>query len=217
MLMPKDIARFWAAVDRSGDCWVWTRSRKKFGYGRFMLNGKQWIATRVSWVIAFGPIPPGKHVLHACDNPPCVRPSHLFIGTNSDNVADRAAKGRSFHPFGSLSGKSKLDEAAVIAIRSSYDSGAASSTQLAAQYGVTPGLIGQIITGRIWKHVGGSVRKGPAAGERTNKNTITEAQVREIRMRRAAGEKLRAIAADYGCSEATISLAARGLTWKCVE
>jgi hypothetical protein len=79
--------------DISG-CWVWTGYRNRGGYGVVKQRGKQLLAHRLSWVLAHGDLPPSLHVLHRCDNRACVRPDHLFLGSNRDNVADRIAKGR---------------------------------------------------------------------------------------------------------------------------
>lgn len=88
--------RFWAKVNKKGknQCWEWTAARDPFGYGRFGLNGKICTASRFSWELHYSPISKGMCVLHKCDNPPCVNPNHLFLGTRSDNVADMIAKGR---------------------------------------------------------------------------------------------------------------------------
>jgi len=87
--------RFWAKVDRTDDCWLWTACRTTHGYGQFRperSRGAQ--AHRVAWELTNGPIPAGMLVLHRCDNPPCVNPAHLFLGTQSDNMRDMYAKGR---------------------------------------------------------------------------------------------------------------------------
>lgn len=89
--------RFWSKVDkhgpragRLGRCWVWIGQKHPHGYGRFQLAGRRQMAHRVAW----GDVPDGMNVLHHCDNPPCVRRSHLFLGTQADNMQDSAAKGR---------------------------------------------------------------------------------------------------------------------------
>ena len=80
------------------ECWEWQGYRNKKNYGVTRIGGrnsKAFLAHRLSWTIHFGEIPHGMHVCHKCDNPPCVNPNHLFIGTNQDNIMDRVAKGRS--------------------------------------------------------------------------------------------------------------------------
>lgn len=91
------VDRFWAKVDRSGDCWVWTAYRNRNGYGQFWFNRSLHLAHRVSWILTNGSIPDGLCVLHQCDNPPCVNPAHLWVGTQVENIADRDAKGRQNH------------------------------------------------------------------------------------------------------------------------
>ena len=87
-------APFSASVRKGPGCWEWTASRQKFGYGTKWHNGSVQLAHRIAWEEANGPIQEGMCVLHRCDNPKCVRPDHLFLGTVADNNADRHAKGR---------------------------------------------------------------------------------------------------------------------------
>ena len=87
--------RFWSKVERSEGCWVWTRATFPTGYGKFRSwGGRTEYAHRVAWVLAHGAIPKNGYVLHRCDNPPCVRPDHLFLGTAEDNMHDMIVKGR---------------------------------------------------------------------------------------------------------------------------
>lgn len=91
--------RFWDKVVKTESCWLWDASVDRKGYGKINHNGKPKSAHRLSYEIAYGPIPEGMFVCHKCDNPPCVRPDHLFIGTNKDNMADMKSKGRGRKPL----------------------------------------------------------------------------------------------------------------------
>lgn len=92
------VKRFWEKVEKSEDCWIWTASKSERGYGRIGLTaGKAVNASRVSWVIHNGPIPGDLFVCHTCDNPSCVSPHHLFLGTRQDNINDMMIKKRSRH------------------------------------------------------------------------------------------------------------------------
>lgn len=84
---------FWLRVEKSDGCWNWTGKLVK-GYGSFRLKGVSGRANRVSWFLAHGNLPKELHVLHKCDNPKCVRPDHLFLGTHLDNMRDMVEKNR---------------------------------------------------------------------------------------------------------------------------
>jgi hypothetical protein len=86
---------FWDSVIKGPGCWEWTASRQRFGHGTKWHNGAVRLVHRIAWEEANGPIPHGLCVLHRCDNPSCVRPEHLFLGTKGDNNVDRNTKGRS--------------------------------------------------------------------------------------------------------------------------
>jgi hypothetical protein len=86
--------RFWSKVEKSDECWKWTAGKHNAGYGVFWEKGRFYKAHRWSWERERGPIPDGLNLLHKCDNPACVRPDHLFLGTQKDNVNDMVSKGR---------------------------------------------------------------------------------------------------------------------------
>ena len=143
--------RFQLYVDKQGadECWPWKASVRGAGYGRIKSNGITFLAHRVSYEIHIGPIPDGMLVCHHCDNPRCVNPKHLFIGTQKDNLADRGAKGR-FHPVnGESNGMSKLTEHQVLAI---LKDGRPQKT-IAAEHGITRPMVSQIKRGHSWKHL----------------------------------------------------------------
>lgn len=92
------VKRFWDNVQKSPGCWLWTAAKRHKGYGAFNVRGENFKAHRLAWELTYGPIPKGMHVCHRCDTPSCVNPTHLFLGTNQDNVADMFQKGRNSPP-----------------------------------------------------------------------------------------------------------------------
>jgi len=129
-------------------CWEWQKAKHGYGYGHIGIGaGQSNKAHRVSYVLHVGPIPEGGVVCHRCDNPPCVNPDHLFIGTIADNMADRNAKERQAR--GVRNGKSKLTPDIVRYIRDSP----LSDALLANEIGVAPGTIYAVRSGRTWRHV----------------------------------------------------------------
>ncbi len=127
---------------------MWMTGKYPNGYGHFCYIGKTSSAHRASWLIHRGPIEPGLCVLHKCDNPGCVRPDHLFLGTNDDNVADRGAKNRTAR--GERHGSAKLTTENVAEIRAARAKNR-SLPELAERFGVSKSLICQIAKGKVWK------------------------------------------------------------------
>lgn len=132
-------------------CFLWMCAQHRQGYGSLAIKGKSLLAHRVSWELHRGQIPEGIKVLHRCDNPCCVNPDHLFLGTQSDNVADCGRKGRS-NKRGSINGNAKLTEEDVREIRSAPRSKFV-CVELAAKFGVAQSSISDIRRGRNWSGV----------------------------------------------------------------
>ncbi len=135
--------RFWDKVNKSGlnGCWIWLAHCNKGGYGK--IDGK--IASRVSWELANGTIPAGFDVCHDCDNPPCVNPEHLFLGTASDNLKDCVRKGRLDHS-GEKNSNVKLTYGLVQDIRNSDFP----QRKLAKMFGISKGTIYYIQKNITW-------------------------------------------------------------------
>lgn len=135
-LSPEDLTRFMGKVFVTEGCWYWRGARDRKGYGRFWFEGRTRGAHRVAALIFGAGIPEGMVAMHTCDNPPCVNPSHVVVGTVADNNADRARKGRSAPQAGQCNGNARLTEDAVREIRRRYAAGGVSQRQLAREFGV---------------------------------------------------------------------------------
>lgn len=151
-------ARFWKNVcvkghpsPVKGGCWLWTGGIVD-GYG--YLSGVGY-AHRVAYRLLVGPIPDGLCVCHTCDNRRCVKPGHLFLGTNADNVADKVRKNRQHKPKGLLNGRALLDEETVKAIRQRYIPHhiVHGCEAMAREYGVCFSAIHRVIKHRSWRHI----------------------------------------------------------------
>lgn len=149
--------RFWSNVDKSGECWLWTARRASGRYGQFRLCGKFLTAHRVSYEIHHGSIPTGLFVLHSCDNPLCVNPSHLRAGTAQENAQDREARGRHPHPRKQRVPKgpppAKLTPEAVVEIRRCALL-KESTNSIARRFKVSPKTVRNVLQGKLWRHVG---------------------------------------------------------------
>lgn len=142
--------RFWSKVFKTRNCWLWTAKLDVGGYGIIKSEGKNRKAHRISYEMAFGKIPDGRIVCHRCDNPKCVNPRHLFIGSHMDNRRDCVSKKR--QAVGTAVTISKLTPAKVRAIRKQFARGIR-ITPLARRYGVTFRSIKLVVDRVTWSHV----------------------------------------------------------------
>jgi hypothetical protein len=145
--LPERFDQKWKLDDATG-CWLWTgaKVRRTNNYEQPIIGtwrSRTENAYRIAWMLYRGPIPDGQHVLHHCDNPICVNPDHLFIGTQKDNMVDMVLKARN---------ATKLTANRVIAIRQRYDAGERPK-DLAIEYGVTPTLIVYVGKRKTWRHI----------------------------------------------------------------
>lgn len=145
------MGRFWKKVVMldSKECWMWTAYKNEGGYGSFGMDRKMHLAHRISWQIANGPIPDGMCVCHTCDNPACVNPNHLWLGTNADNSDDKVTKSRQHRPLGRANGRAKIGQADVIAIRADPRR----QVDIAADYGINQQSVSHIKRRQKWGHV----------------------------------------------------------------
>lgn len=166
MTVPTDIeTRFWNKVEKTLDCWIWIGSLNVGGYGKISRPGqgdKCLLAHRISWELYNGPIPDGLEVCHHCDNPACVRPDHLFLGTQKDNLQDAIKKGRlnpakCNQPSGENHGRAVLTVAQVKKIKETYSQKAGrysrliTQRKLAKQFNISRRTIADILSGRTWQ------------------------------------------------------------------
>lgn len=145
-------ARFWNQVEKlENGCWVWKPSQERKKYGQFYVHNKPVATHRFSYELHNGQIEEGMYVCHHCDNPPCVNPSHLFLGTSEENAQDMQDKGRK--AIGERTGGAKLQPSQVLKIRELYASGNYGVVQLAGMFGVDFTNISMITTRKTWKHI----------------------------------------------------------------
>ena len=154
---PKKLSeRFWPKVSRSSrGCWLWRGAKTRGGYGILALvNGVHTTAHRAAWLLFFGPIRPGIYVLHRCDNPACVNPSHLWVGTQKANIHDMMAKGRmgTYDKRGERNPSAKLTDADVRRARTMVASGL-SIEGLVKSSGVTKKTLRKAVTGKTFAHL----------------------------------------------------------------
>lgn len=149
-------------IDKETSCWNWNMGKDKDGYGKITFNGEHWRAHRLSYVALSNPvhdceIPAGMLVCHRCDNPSCINPTHLFLGTPADNMADRDSKGRhkpntgKSYGCGESANSAKLKWHQVLEIRKMASSGEFTQTEIAEMFGINQSGVSKIRLGVTWR------------------------------------------------------------------
>ena len=153
--MNKPVGRMWQWIDTTVGCWLWTGAlqNKNSGYGVINIAGRKEYAHRLIWMLLNGPIPDGKLICHHCDEPRCVRPSHLYAGTQKQNVADMFRRGRANTARGERSGSSKLTAEVVLQIRRIYSGGGVSQRAVAKMFDIGKSQVNCIVNRTYWRHV----------------------------------------------------------------
>jgi hypothetical protein len=181
-------ADFWKRVDKTTDCWIWTGSVDKKGYGQVGRDGKRWAAHRYVWLLTYGETPT-LCVLHRCDRPPCVNPAHLFLGTNKDNTLDMLTKGR---------GMAKLTPDQVLEVVRLYESGWR-GPRIAEHLAIQQTSVYYVLRNRTYPHV----ERAPVT-IRPPRAKLLPNHIHEIRKRYANGESQRTLAEQYHVSDTAI-------------
>jgi len=143
------VKRFWTYVRKESNCWIWTGTKQRGGYGHFRIKGKDYTAHRYAYQLANGPIPPKMEIMHTCDVRACVNPAHLRCATHHENMLDAMAKDR--HARGERNRMNKLTDEQAREILSLK--GTTSAPKLCGRYGVGPAAINAIWRGDYWKHI----------------------------------------------------------------
>ncbi len=194
-------------------CWTWAAGMDKDGYGRFRgeYDGQKYtFAHRYSWALHNKKnVPKGMLVCHSCDNPRCVNPDHLFVGTEADNMADMVSKNRQHIPFGVVNHRAVITEEQALRILADPRP----YTQIAADFGVAASTIGSIKAKKSWAHLDAPAIKNPIARANNRKGKGTKLTAGDVIAIRASDESGVALAAKYGVSKGLICNILKRRTW----
>lgn len=224
----KILKRFHESYLIKNECWIWQKCVNPKGYGYMSYLGKPTLAHRASWMIHNGDIPKGKLVLHTCDLPPCVRPSHLWLGDAACNTNDMMKKGRYNYNKrtykGSDSSNSKITEETALKIKQMML--IMPANKVAEALNVSLHIVYDIRNNKTWKHISLPdsdqneyfvFKQGEIKGEDCGSSKLTNNQVKEIK--RLLLEKIpqRKIASLFGVTQCTINYINTGKIWSHIK
>jgi len=210
--------KFYSNVQKTDSCWVYSKSIEGSGYGYICVNGKTIGAHRFSYLIHYGKIPHKMFVCHSCDNPSCVNPKHLFLGSHKDNMQDMVKKNRGSLKKGAHRPIAKLTETEVKEIFNL--SGDLSQRELAKKFSVSQGLISNILNHKSWKIVTASLKSmsgigngSDQKGSRSSRAKLSEDQA--LYIFKMHGLKSRHdLAKEFNIAEVTIRKIWGKQTWR---
>lgn len=221
--------RFWSKVNTRGDdeCWPWMGHLNNKGYGMIRLgsaNRGKVLAHRLSYELAKGKIPEGSVIMHMCDNPACVNPAHLSVGTQKQNMLDKVAKGRDRNGSrrGSQIGTSVLTDEQVASIRERYIAGI-KMNDILSEFGVSRPTVKRIISGKTWAHLfgvmGPDLEQLKACKRGSGWLPVDEAKLdiskaRELKKLLSSGMSSNDVAAMFGLSRRYVDDIRKGINWK---
>lgn len=142
---------FYSKIKKTPTCWLWLGFKKETGYGRININGKNYGAHRISYILHKGRISKNLEVCHTCDNRSCVNPKHLFLGTHQENMADMTAKGRTLK--GEKNGRCRLKKIQIKEILKKIKQKKYTNTEIAKQYSISNSHVSAIKSGKRWRHL----------------------------------------------------------------
>ncbi len=203
----KNAARFWAKVNKTPNgCWEWIGCRSGRGYGNLTISSKNYKAHRVSYFMAHGECPSDRLVCHSCDNPPCVNPAHLFLGTHTDNTQDCERKHRRNAGKGEANPRALLTNEQAKMIFQMRNVEKHSLQEIAALFGITPYQVSKIARGHSYKWVNDptQITEFPLDGERHPHTHLRDTDIPVIRQLRSEKLTLRAIGDLYCITESAV-------------
>lgn len=212
-MKPSRAERFWARVEKLDGCWAFKGAHSADGYGSFWDGTRAVRAHRYAWELANGPIPAGLLIRHSCDNPSCVRPDHLSLGTDADNKADSMARGR--HHHGERHANARLTNDLVLLIAARVAAGEVQAA-VARDLGVSAHAVRSVVSLRTWRHIERpAVVPTPIRGERQHFARLTSKLVRTIREAYATGRvTIAELAREHGVSWGAVEKVVAGQSWK---